>query len=303
MKHRRLNPWKALLFLGGMALLALPLVLYGSLHTLRPPRTPQTRSLFQGITYRREVRSVPRPILIHLVEIDLTAPGIQVLVTPGQPTPDNTETHARTTSEFVQEFGVQLGINASFFFPFEEQVPWDYYPHSGDRVNTVGQSISNGEVYSPPEADWPVLCFSQNNRAQILADGECPQDTAHAVAGSHLLVQNGESAFNNASHEEPDQAYARMAIATTSSGEKLWIAAVDAKQPFYSEGMFLSELADLFLELGADTAINLDGGGSTTLVVATPEGPQALNAPIHTKLPMRERPIANHLGFYALPKH
>jgi hypothetical protein len=27
--------------------------------------------------------------------------------------------------------------------------------------------------------------------------------------------------------------------------------------------------------------------------------PKLLNAPIHTKLPMRERPVANQLGFYA----
>lgn len=301
MKHRRLDFWKLLLFLGGMGLLTLPLILYGSLHTLRPPRMTQTRSLFQGITYRRETRSVPRPLMIHRVEIDLTAPGLQVLVTPGKPSSDNTEIHARTTSEFVQEFGVQLGINASFFFPFREQVPWDYYPHSGDRVNTVGQSISNREIYSLPEADWPVLCFGPNNQAQILAHGECPQGTAHAVAGSHMLVEQGKFALDGSSTEN-DKAYARTAIATNRSGDKLWLVIVDAKQPFYSEGLLLSELAELFLALGADTAINLDGGGSTTLIANTPNGPQALNAPIHTKLPMRERPIANHLGFYALPK-
>ncbi|MBD2020680.1 phosphodiester glycosidase family protein, partial [Leptolyngbya sp. FACHB-36] len=53
--------------------------------------------------------------------------------------------------------------------------------------------------------------------------------------------------------------------------------------------------------LGADKAVNLDGGGSTTIVVSSPTGPYALNAPIHTKIPLRERPVANHLGFYAAP--
>jgi hypothetical protein len=28
---------------------------------------------------------------------------------------------------------------------------------------------------------------------------------------------------------------------------------------------------------------------------------KALNAPIHTRIPMRQRPVANHLGVYALP--
>ncbi|HEY9729402.1 MAG TPA: hypothetical protein V6D50_23370 [Chroococcales cyanobacterium] len=45
------------------------------------------------------------------------------------------------------------------------------------------------------------------------------------------------------------------------------------------------------------------GCGSTTLVTATPKGSTVLNSPIHTKLPMRECPVANHIGFYALPKN
>jgi hypothetical protein len=56
------------------------------------------------------------------------------------------------------------------------------------------------------------------------------------------------------------------------------------------------------MELGAYKALNLDGGGSTTLVVADSGGTRSLNSPIHTRIPMRQRPVANHLGFYARPK-
>lgn len=59
------------------------------------------------------------------------------------------------------------------------------------------------------------------------------------------------------------------------------------------------ELTDLAQALGADSALNLDGGGSVTLAVATPSGAKALNSPIHSKIPMNERPISSHLGFYA----
>jgi len=67
----------------------------------------------------------------------------------------------------------------------------------------------------------------------------------------------------------------------------------------YSEGMTIVELAKFVQQLGVDRALNLDGGGSTTLVMGTRLGARVLNAPIHTKVPMRERPVANHLGFYA----
>jgi exopolysaccharide biosynthesis protein len=58
------------------------------------------------------------------------------------------------------------------------------------------------------------------------------------------------------------------------------------------------ELSRIFAKLGVDKAINLDGGGSTTLVVDTGNGATVLNAPIHAKLPMNERPVANQIGFY-----
>ena len=45
------------------------------------------------------------------------------------------------------------------------------------------------------------------------------------------------------------------------------VATVDGRQPGVSAGMSLPELADLLLEFGGSEAINLDGGGSTTMVV------------------------------------
>jgi exopolysaccharide biosynthesis protein len=79
------------------------------------------------------------------------------------------------------------------------------------------------------------------------------------------------------------------------------LVVVDGKQPIYSEGVTLVELAQIFAKLGADRAINMDGGGSTTLVMATNNGVKVLNAPMQAKLPMQERPVANQIGFYASP--
>jgi exopolysaccharide biosynthesis protein len=98
-----------------------------------------------------------------------------------------------------------------------------------------------------------------------------------------------------------DDLHPRTAAAVDETGTKLWLVVVDGRQPGYSEGVTLAELAELMVALGAETGLNLDGGGSTTLVMAGPFGPKTLNAPIHTRLPMRQRPIANHLGVYALP--
>ncbi len=48
---------------------------------------------------------------------------------------------------------------------------------------------------------------------------------------------------------------------------------------------------------GAHDAIELDGGGSATLAGRdAQERPCLLSRPVHTKIPGRQRPVANHLG-------
>lgn len=283
----------------GALLAVLPLMGFAWVHGQRPPRENVERPLFQGITYRREVRSLPRPLMVHIVEIDLTTPGIRVQVTPGTDVGDRTEVTARTTSEFLQEFDLKLAVNANFFYQFREATPWNYYPHSGQRVHAVGEAIANGTVYSEAEPSWPVLCFAADNRARIQPDA-CPEGTQQGVAGSHLLIQNRQPM--PLSEYDVDQGlHSRTVAALDAAGETLWLVAIDDKQPRYSEGVTSAEMVDILMELGVDTALNLDGGGSTTLVMAEGDRPVVLNAPVHTKIPMRERPVANHLGFDAAP--
>ncbi|KYC35418.1 hypothetical protein WA1_06220 [Scytonema hofmannii PCC 7110] len=297
MRYGYLVYWRRFL-VAGISFLLLPLIFYGWLCLQRPPQTNLEQALFHGIVYKRIARSKPRPVMTHIVTIDLTTPGIQALVTPGVKTLDDGKTRAQTTSEFLSQFKLQLAINASYFHHFYEKTPWDYYPHSGDVVNPIGEAISNGDRYSQPEKYWSVLCISATNRAQILESEKCPEGTEQGVAGNQLLVDRGQSAISDLGNDKP---YPRVAVAVNREGTKLWLIAVDGKQLFYSEGVAIAELTKIILDLGAYTALNIDGGGSTTLVMATNRKPKVLNAPIHTRVPMRERPVANHLGFYSLP--
>ena len=278
----------------GIGLLLMPIVAYGVPHFLRPARVPESRSLFQGIDYRREIRSLPRPIVIHIVTIDLTALNVRAFVTPGAATADNTEVNARTTSQFLSEFGLKLAINANFFYPFREETPWDYFPHRGDRVNNVGQVTSDGQTYSAPESEWAAVCFAPQ-RAQI-REGTCPAETMQAVAGNEVLIRAGKPVSKAAKSDKP---YPRSVVAIDATGKKLWLILVDGKQRLYSEGMTIVELTHFVQQLGVDAALNLDGGGSVTLAAATPSGATVLNSPIQNKIPMNERPVASHLGFYA----
>jgi Phosphodiester glycosidase len=290
---------KQILQIFGAGFLLAPILLYNIPYFLRPEQTNEARSLFQGIDYRREFRSTPRPAVIHIVTVDLKAPGIGTFVTPGSPQADLTETNARTASEFVKEFKVQLAVNANFFYPCIEEAPWNYYPRSGDRVNNVGHAISQGKAYSQPDTKFPALCFDANNRAQIIENGTCPKGTAYGIAGDTVLVKNGKPVVQSQEESKQDKSYPRAVAAIDKTGEKLWLILADGKQRLYSEGLNLSEITEISMQLGADNVLNLDGGGSVTLAVASPSGVKLLNAPIQNKIPMQERPIANHLGFYA----
>jgi hypothetical protein len=272
-------------------LLLLPPIAYGRSYFLRPPRTTTARSLFSGIEYQREARRQPRPVMVHLMKIDLKTAGLRLIVTP------QAEHNSRTTSAFVREFKTKLAINASYFAPFYDRTPWDYYPRSGERTVPNGETISNGNRHTPPLAGWPVLCILPGNVAKIIDTSTCPIGTLNAVAGRELLVSNGRATDQKFAADE-EKPYPRVAVGIDRLGTKLWLIVVDGKQPLYSEGVTKLELAQLIAKLGIDRAINLDGGGSTTLVVDTGNGATVLNAPIHAKLPMNERPVANQLGFY-----
>lgn len=68
---------------------------------------------------------------------------------------------------------------------------------------------------------------------------------------------------------------------------------IDGRQPPFSDGMTLVELAELFRSLGATGAINLDGGGSTTMVVRHGDRQILANRPSDRT---GERAVANALA-------
>jgi hypothetical protein len=284
-----------------LLLLGLPIVIPAWGYFQRPASQPLVLNLGPGVTYERLTLTQPRPNIIHVARIDLTQPQLELLVTPGEigsddglrPTGGHRELNARTTSQFLTRYQQDLAINASFFDPFRENAPWDYYPMVGDRVNAVGYAAANGKVYSDGNVPtWPVVCFDAQNRVQILAQPNCPTGTQQGLSGNELILNAGQPT----SAKGKDQPYPRTIVATDATGKQLWLILIDGKQPWYSEGMTIAETIPLLQKMGITTALNLDGGGSVAMVRSTPMGPTILNAPIHNKIPMTERPIANHLG-------
>lgn len=86
----------------------------------------------------------------------------------------------------------------------------------------------------------------------------------------------------------------RSAIATTTDG-KILLITIDGRAPQYAQGMSIPELAYLIKLLGGNNALNLDGGGSTTLWHAG----QIVNHPCDNKIfdHKGERKVPNIIYF------
>ena len=261
----------------------------------RPAPLPARRELFDGVTYHRVVHYFPHSMIAHVLVIDTKVKGMQFLVTPPADDVEGGTVIARTTSQFLDEFDVQIAINGDGFFPWWSRSPIDYYPHVGDPVTPNGVSAAYGEMYADGRQDIrpePTIYISR--RGDISFNHE-PNKVFHALSGDRMLVQSGEI-IPDLNH---NVLHPRTAIGTNKNGRWLYIVVVDGRQPFYSEGATFKELAALLKDFGAFNAMSLDGGGSSTLVIEGPNGgPVVLNSPIDSYIPGRERPVANHFGIY-----
>jgi Phosphodiester glycosidase len=262
------------------------------------PEAVANQPLFEGVTYTRVVQA-EKPLVYHVIYIDLMAEGIAFLTTPADDI-DSFDYAARTTGQFLSEFGVQIAINGDFFDPWWSRGVLDYYPHVGDGVNGRGIAMMNSAVvtegYAPRESFATLYITRDNHVSFSLPDGEIQT----AISGNTMVVINGQYNQPLEHSDYLEQRHPRTAIALDESGTTLLLFVVDGRQPSYSQGVSMSELAALIIAQGGYDALNLDGGGSTTLVIEGANGqPQQLGSAIHTRIPYRERPIANHFGVYA----
>ena len=113
-----------------------------------------------------------------------------------------------------------------------------------------------------------------------------------AVGGGPRLVRDGQIAVEHRAERFHDS-FATRRHPRTGVGVRegvMVMVTVDGRQPGYSDGMTLREFAQLFVDLGCKEAMNLDGGGSSTMVVRS----QVVNSPSDGA----ERRVANALALF-----
>jgi exopolysaccharide biosynthesis protein len=190
---------------------------------------------------------------------------------------------------------LQVAINGDGFTPWHSNNIFDQYPKTGDPVDPIGIAVSQGVRYSSETDNEPTLYISATNQARFNVQiGKL----YNAISGNRTLVRNGKvpTTFDDG------QLDPRTALALDRASRHLILIVIDGRQPGYSEGVTLVELAEIIIFHGGYNAINLDGGGSSTMVIESSVGtPKVLNSPINNGIPGRQRPVGNHLGIFAKP--
>ncbi len=239
-----------------------------------------------------EGRDEVLPLRAWYVRIDEPDPTIVTRVVMSDDSTDNRE----TVSSFTRDLGACVAINGGYFSMAQTparhvgllltegrliesatpSVVRDSLRYetaraaigftADDRVEIVWATTRDGAVYRwgrPPrhEPGRPA--------APLPYDDAEVWDVVDAVAGGPVLMAQGR--IRVTANEEVffgtsiPRVHPRTAAGRTADGA-LILMVVDGRQP-ESRGVSLEELAMLMRDVGAVEALNLDGGGSSTLVV------------------------------------
>jgi exopolysaccharide biosynthesis protein len=178
-----------------------------------------------------------------------------------------------------------------------------------ERRDLKGSSTipSDGYVISVAGTarQWALEKLSVGTRVKLDLDWS-PTETetaglwkqaASIGGGGPQLIKNGRVEITNAAEKIlpsfVSDFHPRTAIAKLKSGQILLVT-VDGRQPGVGAGMSLTMLADLLVEFSAVEAINLDGGGSTTMVI----GNKLVNKPSDAT---GERPVSDAILVFPRP--
>lgn len=209
---------------------------------------------------------------INVLKIDLCAPGVSVRATA-------TGERQRTVSSFAGAVGAQAAINGDFF--------------SFSTYSTSGPAMHAGLAWGGTDHDYVAPVQFGANRVALPGHqltGGVEAWAREVVSGHPSLITAGARRDNNGDSlcttRNP-----RTALGLTADHRTLFLLVVDGRATGRA-GMTCDELGALFVELGAADAVNLDGGGSSTMWV---QGPGVVNFPSDGS----QRVVANHLAIKA----
>jgi exopolysaccharide biosynthesis protein len=249
------------------------------------PDTVRTLPVAQGVWYRYAWSS-RGPWAVHLVEADLRRCALDLQVVRSSPRERGGVGLERVTSMAARYPGpVVAAVNGDFFTPegrpLGMEVVRGTLTHRRERPGLAWRHglrpvvevmrVEGGRVRTRPAG---------RRGGQLEVIGGFPELLDGGVRVGDLEVEARPS-FAASRHP-------RTAVGYDADRRRLWLVVVDGRQGDISTGMTLPELTSLLERLGVDEALNLDGGGSATMVL----GRRLFSRPSDDR---GERPVANAL--------
>jgi len=300
-----------LLTIAGLAVLTT----FGLVHGDGNQDWAQTPDIFPGVKHVKVSADTPRKMDINCVRIDTQTPGLQFSTTPraDEWVENTTETRRQTTRNFLREArsagrGMVVAVNADAFSPWP--APWNQETLTDLR----GLAVSDGVVVSPGSGTASLI-IDYDGKASM-ATTTASTDTRNirtAVSGFGFCLTGGLPVAGG------EAIHPRTGIGLSEDQRFVFFLTIDGRRRA-SEGATTEEVGQWLRFFGAQTGINMDGGGSTTLVRwkpgATGTGQtELLNNPVGTGVNWlelspqfeagfytpRERCNGNNLGVYLAP--
>ncbi len=257
---------------GRSVALPLLLVLAGGGTAAADPPIDGWQPIADGVEYREILHE---GLDAHVVRVDLGSDAIR-LVTTQEPA------RGLTVSEFARQASAIVAVNGDYFDvemrPFGLAMGacgvWGKAMQGIRRQEVVGVGEHRARIFprkEPLQSPEPWMTGAVSGWPTIVAD--C--DPVARLPGSDH--------FTRAPHP-------RTAVGLAADGRQLFLVVVDGRREGLP-GVTLPELAKLLDELGACTAVNLDGGGSSAMWIRD----RIVNQPSDGV----ERAVVNHLGVVA----
>ncbi|MBR7127665.1 MAG: phosphodiester glycosidase family protein [Lentisphaeria bacterium] len=231
----------------------------------------EVKKLHEGIYYYTMELTSPRIIKLAVMKIDLNNPKLRFKVTSKaelwgksmEELPQFTiQTERESARKFMQKSlakneNMIAAINSSPWVPWQK--PWN---HRYAEIH--GLVISDGVVVSDLRKNAPSFIVRNNGDCE-LASLDAKADLSsikHAVSGFEFVLQNGKITVPQNQYLAP-----RTGFGLSADNKVLYWLVIDGRQENYSMGCSTDEVGELLKFFGSDDGVNMDGGGSTTLLI------------------------------------
>jgi hypothetical protein len=215
---------------------------------------------FEGVVWRakRYANYAGGPQVVHELLVDPTNPAVRIEA--------RRAAGCQTIGAMADTLGAVAAINGGYFA--SGCAPVSLLKHEGTLLgtNAVARSAFGLSSQGDPMialvavgADWPAAAEAHGGGPRLVLDGAAL--TSNADYAAEGITQSGFIAANP------------RTFAGIATDGRVAFVGVDGRRPT-AAGMSLPSLATWSVALGLEQAVNLDGGGSTTVYVrdATPNG-------------------------------